>query len=337
MLFLYIHIQLESVKIVKEVKILKEDHFIKINSTKWKELEDYSNKVNKKGVKALPSSDIKKFLELFRQCSHNLAYARTHYPESNTVIYLNSLVGKCHSHIYAVDKTSFKDILSYICYGFPKKLKEERLYIIISFLFFLAGALISLGLVIYNTDNSLIFLPQNMVEGVKSGQAGSGGQWNYPLVSSQIMVNNITVSLKAFALGITLGLGTIYVLFFNGATLGSLTALIYMYGSPKNYWSLILPHGVFELTAIFISGAAGLMIAKSLIIPGEYSRKHALIFGAKRAVSLIAGVVIMLVIAGIIEGFFTPLDISANIKLLFAAITAIILIVYFSIPYFIKK
>lgn len=316
---------------------MKEDHFIKLNSNTWKELEDYSNRINKKGVKALPSSEIKRFLEAFRKCSHNLAYARTHYPESNSVTYLNSLVGKCHSHIYAVEKTSIKDIFKYIGYGFPKKLKTERLYVVLSFLFFLAGALISLGLVLYNTDNALLFLPQNMVEGVKSGQAGGGGQWNYPLVSSQIMTNNITVSLKAFALGITLGLGTIYVLFFNGAVLGSLTALMYMYGNPKNYWSLILPHGVFELTAIFISGAAGLIIAKSIIIPGEYSRKHALIHGAKRAVSLIVGVVIMLVIAGIIEGFFTPLPISANLKLLFAALTAVILIVYFSIPYLIKK
>lgn len=316
---------------------MKEDQFIKINSITWKELEDFSNRVNKKGVKALPSSEVKRFLQLFRQCSHNLAYARTHYPESNAVIYLNSLVGKCHSHIYAVEKTSIKDLLKYVYYDFPKKLKEHRWYVIVSFLFFLAGALISLGLVLYNSDNAFIFLPQNMVEGVKSGIAGGGGQWNYPLMSSTIMFNNITVSLKAFVFGITLGLGTIYVLFFNGAILGSLTALMYMYGNPKNYWSLILPHGVFELTAIFISGAAGLMIAKSLIIPGEYSRKHALISGAKKAVALIVGVIILLVIAGIIEGFFTPLAISENLKLLFAAITAIILIVYFSIPYLIKK
>jgi ZIP family zinc transporter len=66
--------------------------------------------------------------------------------------------------------------------------------------------------------------------------------------------------LKAFVYGITLGLGTVYVLFFNGAVLGSLTGLIYTYNDPANYWSLILPHGIIELTAVFIAGAAGLMV-----------------------------------------------------------------------------
>jgi uncharacterized membrane protein SpoIIM required for sporulation len=150
------------------------------------------------------------------------------------------------------------------------------------------------------------------------------------------MFNNISVSLRAFVFGITLGLGTIYVLFMNGALLGALTALMYMYGSPKHYWSLILPHGVIELTAIFISGAAGLIIAKSILLPGEFTRKHSLIKGAKKAVSLVMGVVLMLVVAGIIEGFFTPLAISENVKLAFAAVTAIILAIYFTVPYLIK-
>jgi uncharacterized membrane protein SpoIIM required for sporulation len=181
-----------------------------------------------------------------------------------------------------------------------------------------------------------LFLPQQYIEGIKSGAAG-GGQWNYPLMSSYIMTNNILVSLRAFVLGITLGLGTIYVLFFNGAMVGSLTGLIYLYGDPVNFWSLILPHGVIELTAIFISGAAGLIIAKSMLLPGEHSRKDSLIKGTKEASSLVMGIILLLIIAGIIEGFYTPLEISETAKLAFAGVTAIVLAVYFSIPYFIKR
>lgn len=315
---------------------MKEDQFIKANSNIWKELEGLAAVIERKGIKALPSGDVKRFLHLFRQSSHHLAYVRTHYGQSSLASYLNSLISKCHSHIYAVKRLSPGQLGGYVTYGFPKLLKEYRRYILLSFGFFAAGALFSLFMVIYSPDNAAIFLPQDMVNGVKSGTAG-GGQWNYPLMSSYIMVNNISVSLRAFAFGITLGLGTAYVLFFNGTMLGALTALMYMYGDPVNYWSLILPHGVFELTAIFISGAAGLIIAGSLLLPGEYSRGHALIAGAKKAVSLIIGVVFMLIIAGIIEGFFTPLQISAGIKLAFAAITAIILAAYFAVPYIIKK
>lgn len=315
---------------------MKEEQFIIENSNTWKALEELSNLINKKGFKALSSNDVKKFLHIFKQCSHHLAYARTHFPNSTIVTYLNSLVGKCNSYVYAVQKTSPKELLKYICYGFPKVLKEQRIFLLYSFAFFAFGFIISLLLVLYNVNNASFFLPSSLIDGAKSAKT-QASQWNYPLMSSYIMTNNISVAIKAAAFGITLGLGTIYVLFYNGAMLGALTALMYMYGNPTNYWSLILPHGIIELTAIFISGAAGLIIAKSILIPGELTRKHALIYGAKKAVTLILGVVFMLIIAGIIEGFFTPLNIPAVIKLIFAGITAILLSLYFSIPYLIKK
>lgn len=316
---------------------MKEEQFIKINSNIWRELESLSSLINKKGVKALPSQEVKNFLHIFRQCSHHLAYARTHYPQSNVVKYLNSLVGKSHNHVYAVKKLSLGSLFKYVYYGFPKLLKEHKWFVIGSFGFFLLGFIVSLLMVYYNTNNAGLFLPESFIQGAGSGQSKSASQWNYPLMSSYIMVNNISVSLRAFVFGITLGLGTMYVLFFNGAMLGALTALMYMKGNPINYWSLILPHGVIELTAIFISGAAGLIIAKSMLLPGEYSRKHSLIHGTKRAISLMMGVVLMLVIAGIIEGFFTPLNISEITKLSFAAVTAVLLAIYFSVPYIIKK
>lgn len=313
-----------------------EEQFIKINSDTWKELEYFSKIINKKGVKKLPSKDVVKFLRTFRHSSHDLAYATTHYPKSSVVSYLNSLVGKCHSHIYAVKKVSPSSLIKYIVYDFPRLLKEYRWFVISSFACFIIGMILSMILVVINVDNAGMFLPQDLISSIKGGQTGSN-QWNYPLMSSYIMINNITVSFKAFVMGITLGIGTIYVLFFNGVQLGALTALIYKYGDPINYWSLILPHGIIELTAIFISGAAGFIIAKSILLPGEYSRKHALIKGSKKSISLIIGVIFMLIIAGIIEGFFTPLNISPSLKLIFAAITAIILTIYLSIPYIIKK
>jgi uncharacterized membrane protein SpoIIM required for sporulation len=317
------------------VKILKEEQFIKINSNIWRELEDLSAIINKKGIKALPSKDVKNFLQVFRQCSHHLAYARTHYPQSNLVQYLNSLIGKCHNHVYSVQRSSLGSLLKYISYGFPKLLKEYKWFVASAFGFFAIGFIVSLLMVFYNTNNAALFLPASMLQ--SSGNGGNSANWNYPMMSSIIMVNNITVCLRAFVFGITLGLGTIYVLFFNGALLGALTALMYTKGNVINYWSLILPHGVIELTAIFISGAAGLIIAKSLLLPGEYSRKNALIDGAKKAATLLMGIVIMLIIAGIIEGFFTPLKISPITKLTFAGVTAVLLTVYFSIPYLIKN
>ncbi|QTL98314.1 stage II sporulation protein M [Iocasia frigidifontis] len=315
---------------------MQESKFIKKYSATWEKLESLSSIINKKGVKSLSSKQVKDFLNIFKQCSHHLAYTRTHYPNSNIVSYLNNLVSKGHSHVYTVKKSSFRNFKNYIFSGFPELLKKNRIYLLGSLGFFTLGIIISFLFVLYKPEQAYLFLPGDLVESIKANKLG-GGEWNYPLMSSYIMINNITVALRAFVLGITLGLGTIYVLFFNGTMLGALTALVYLYADPIKYWSLILPHGIIELSAIFISGAAGLIIAKSILLPGKYSRKHALIAASKQAVSLVIGVVFMLIIAGIIEGFFTPLDISNHLKLLFAAITAIILSIYCSIPYFNKQ
>lgn len=315
---------------------MQETKFIKKHSDTWGKLESLSSIINKKGIKSLSSNQIKDFLNIFRQCSHHLAYARTHYPNSNVINYLNNLISKGHSHVYAVKKSSFRDFKDYILSGFPELLKKNRIYLLESFGFFTLGIIISFLFVLYKPEQAYLFLPGDLVDSIKANRLG-GGEWNYPLMSSYIMINNITVALRAFVLGITLGLGTIYVLFFNGTMMGALTALVYLYADPIKYWSLILPHGIIELSAIFISGTAGLIIAKSILLPGKYSRKHALIAGCKQAVSLIVGVIFMLIIAGIIEGFFTPLDINNYLKLLFAAVTVLILGIYCSTPYLIKQ
>lgn len=315
---------------------MTEEQFIQKNSSTWKDLEAFYQKVNKKGIKVLEPKEVQQFLYVFRVASHHLAYARTHYSNSNLSVYLNSLVGKAQTQLYAVNKLSSGSFLRYITYGFSKSLKDNRYFVLSSFGLFFLGFLVALVMTYINEGNAGFFMPQDFIESIKAGKMG-GGEWNYPIMSGYIMVNNITVSLKAFVYGITLGLGTFYVLFTNGAMLGALSALVYMYGNPTLYWSLILPHGIFELTAIFISGAAGLIIAYKFLLPGEYTRKHSLIQGAKEAIGLMGGVVVMLIVAGIIEGFFTPLKITSSSKLIFAAVTGGILFVYILIPYFKKK
>ena len=312
---------------------MKEADFINKYSSQWEDLKNLSLKIEGKGIKKLSSTEIQKFLYLFRQCSRHLAYARTYFPESKIVGYLNSQIGYSHNMAYAVKKFDTGGIAQYIFKGFPKLLKENRRFILLSFGIFLAGVLFSLIFTMINAGNANYFLPEDLIKNIKTATSGSSKEWNYPLMSSQIMVNNISIALRAFVLGITFGIGTVYILFYNGLVLGSLTALVYKYGNPLIYWSLILPHGIIELSAIFISGAAGLIIGYKMLIPKAYSRKHSLIAGAKQAVSLIFGIVLMLVVAAIIEGFFTPLSISPIIKLIFALSTAVLLCGYFLVPY----
>ncbi|WP_432403046.1 stage II sporulation protein M [Wukongibacter sp. M2B1] len=314
---------------------MKDNIFIQKHSSSWEELKQLTDILDQKGISTLKPKELRSFLYLFRTTSHHLAYSRTHFQESDIVPYLNSLIGRAHNHIYAVKRGNLSGIFKYFRVEFPKHVKIYHKYILSAFLIFMIGFFLSLVLVTMNSENASYFLPQTMIENI-DWDMSSNEAWDYPLMSSIIMVNNISVSFKAFVFGVTLGIGTIYVLFYNGAILGALTGLVYIFGNPVHYWSLILPHGIIELTAIFISGGAGLIVARSILIPREYLRKHSIIKGAKEAVSLVFGIILMLIIAGVIEGFFTPLDISPNGKLMFALATAVGLSLYFSIPYFNK-
>ena len=147
-------------------------------------------------------------------------------------------------------------------------------------------------------------------------------------MTSTIMVNNIYVSVLAFGFGLTLGLGTLFVLAQNGMMLGALAAVFTARGQGVLFWSLILPHGVWELTAIFLAGAAGLQIGLALLRPGQMSRRDALLGAGRQAVSLMGLVCVLLVLAAVVEGFFTPSDLPSWAKLLFSGIAFVLLSVY---------
>jgi uncharacterized membrane protein SpoIIM required for sporulation len=149
-------------------------------------------------------------------------------------------------------------------------------------------------------------------------------------MSSYIMTNNIKVSFLAFAGGILLGLLTLFMLFNNGLMIGVAALAVARHGTALGFWGFVAPHGVIELPAIFIAGGGGLMLGYALVNPGEYSRRTALGLAGRDAVQLVFGVVAMLVIAGIIEAFFSPTVILPALKLVVAAVTFAAEITYFA-------
>ena len=149
-----------------------------------------------------------------------------------------------------------------------------------------------------------------------------------PVASSGIMTNNLSVAFAAFAAGITAGLGTAYMLIFNGLMLGVIGTACWLGEMSLPLWSFVAPHGVLELPAIFIAGGAGLMIAHGLLFPGVLTRRDSLAQSGATAVRLLLGVIPMLVVAGVIEGFLSPSRLPAATKFLFATVMAALLVSY---------
>jgi uncharacterized membrane protein SpoIIM required for sporulation len=173
------------------------------------------------------------------------------------------------------------------------------------------------------------FLGPYMVETIRHHQ-----MWTHSIVgmkpqaSSRIMTNNLSVTFFTFAAGITAGLGTIWLIFFNGLLMGVIATACRQAHMSRDLWSFVCPHGSLELPAIFIAGGAGLRLASGMLFPGLYSRRDSIALAGREAARLVAGVIPMLVIAGTIEGFFSPSGAPAGLKFAVGAALFTLLLVW---------
>lgn len=302
----------------------------------WNRLEQLLDAIKQRGVSHLPAGEIIEFGQLYRRAAAELSLNQSHETNFERLAYLNDLVGRCYPHVYTSKRTPLPSAAHFFTTDFPQTLRRFSLFLLLATLISLLPAIIGFAITQHDRAIADQVLPAGLLD---SSQAVAmrhhkKSDWlpkeERPYASSAIMTNNIRVSIGAFAGGMTAGIITIFLLIFNGLMLGIVAAAVYQDGfsTAWNFWAFVAPHGVIELTAIFIAGAAGLMLAWAMINPGELPRRLAIQEMGKQAIKLMLGVASMLVIAGIVEGFFSPMNIAEEIKYLFAAIEAILLLSY---------
>ncbi|MCL2188371.1 MAG: stage II sporulation protein M [Defluviitaleaceae bacterium] len=307
-----------------------EARFITKHEVHWKALEQITAHVQKKGIKRLSKDEVREFARLFRLASHHMAYAKTHFPHGQILPYLNRLVGTAHNYFYVREAGAAADIKGYFTRVFPQTVRETWRYSAAATGLFFLGLFFA---AFYGVWFDMLGNPQAI-----ANDLGPPEGWDGTFMSAFFVVNNTTVAINAFVWGIFAGIGTVYVLIYNGLIVGALFGFLHTSGADMTMaYSLILPHGVVELAAIFLSGGAGLMIAKGMLIPGIHSRKHSVIMHTRKAVTLLPGIAFLLLIAAVIEGFFTPLaGVSPVMKLVFAGMTGLGLLLWF-IPRSVKN
>lgn len=300
----------------------------------WKQLEALLQKIDKQGFKSLNANEVRSLSSLYRIVSADLARARTHQLGQTLTHSLQVLTTRAYSQVYQGSRRQdWKAAREFVLWGFPAVVQETALYIGLATLMFLVGGLVAWWYAWRDPAFMAIVVPQSMIDMVMSEKKLWMGRilGNEPMSSSSIMTNNLSVSFRAAAGGITAGLFTTYILVFNGLLIGAVGVLVAQGGLAYPFWAFVLPHGSLELPAIFISGGAGLLIARALLFPGEYRRVDAFKFYGLKAAQLMFGVVVMLIIAGIIEAFISPQTwLPAPMKYLFGTGLFIALVVYCS-------
>jgi uncharacterized membrane protein SpoIIM required for sporulation len=204
---------------------------------------------------------------------------------------------------------------------------------------FFGPAVIAHVAVVRDPSVAETFLPPGMLdraeEGVERARQGTGyiedPELFRPVMASGIIANNVQVTFAAFAFGLTAGIGTLILLLTNGVAIGGVLGLYTSKGIASLLIKFVAPHGVLELTAICIAGAAGLLLAAALLLPGDRTRKRALVENGGRAINLIAVSTVLLVVAGTLEGFVSPIPSwSLGAKLAVSGASAVFLIAYLS-------
>jgi uncharacterized membrane protein SpoIIM required for sporulation len=275
----------------------------------WKQLEALLKQVERRGLRSLQASEIQTLASLYRSVAADLARARTHQVGDLIVRNLQSLATRSYSQIYQGSRQQeWRAIREFYLWGFPAAVQQARGYIALAVFLFGLAAVVSWWLAWRDPTFLALVVPEELIAQVRDRQELWTGSivGIEPFASSSIMINNIRVSFLAVAGGITAGLLTTYVALINGVLLGTIGALVGQNNLAFPFWAFVFPHGSLELPAIFLALAAGFLIAKAILFPGFYRRTDALKLYGQHAAQLVFGIVPLLVIAGIIEGFFSP-------------------------------
>ncbi len=259
------------------------------------------------GVRQLTRAELRETALLYRQAASDLSTLRQDSTARAYAEHVNQLLARAHHIIYSSRRKGFLKVLLFLRDEYPALVQRQIHYVLLSLILLLSGASLGSVLTLARPQFMRHMLGPAMVQTIERHE-----MWTHsivgiePVASSMIMTNNLSVCFIAFAGGIVFGLGPLYSMFFNGLLLGVIGVACQQHGMAVDLWSFVAPHGSLELPSIILAGAAGLRLAHGLLFPGIYSRRESLARAGVEATQLVAGIIPLLVIAGTLEGFFSP-------------------------------
>lgn len=308
------------------------ERFINERKGAWQRLEDLLKLLDHTRLRRLHREEVRELGRIYRRTASDLAIARAESRDPRLVSYLNSLVIRAHGRIYRAESSrGFVSLKRFFTHDFPQTFRRTWKFTAVAFaVFMIFGVIGFAGSWLDEGFSELAGVSPMLRELAIKARVHWWENLNEAnqVGASGIMTNNILVTFYAFAYGALAGVGTLYVLARNGASVGAVLALTYRAGFGNALVEFMSGHGVIELSCIFIAGGAGLLMGTAMLMPGDLSTLDALKLRGRDAIRLIIGCVLLLAIAGTIEGFVSPAHIPALIKFSIAIITGIGLYAY---------
>lgn len=322
--------------------LLKSYRFREERQADWQKLDLILTRAENGGVKSLSDEQMLALPRLYRQAVSSLSVARSISLDQNVIAYLESLCTRAYFFVYGARTTIGERMMVFLRRDWPAAVRGAVWPTLLSALFFLGGWALAFFLCLQDIDWFWTFHGQNFMDGrnpdataeyLRSTIYSEGhGDGQLSAFSSFLFNNNAQIALFAFALGFAFGVPTAWLLVYNGVMIGSLYAVFWDKGLGFEFTGWLMIHGVTELLAIILAGAAGFIIGGAVAFPGERSRLASARAAGQKAATIAMGCVIMLVFAALLEGFGRQLINSDLVRYLVAGSTLILWLVYFYMP-----
>ncbi len=282
---------------------------------RWEELSGLLDRADRRGLASLSPEEVRRLCRLYRHVTIDLSRERSAAGDPGLVRYLNALAARAHGQVYRNPPRGLRPALDFVLTGFPRLARRRALPILVAAGLFLGTTVASWVAVVRDPELAYSLFDENMVEfenlRLEKQEGEYRGNFTFsaaesPFVAVIIIANNVGVAARAFALGALGCLPGVLLLVYNGRMLGTLTGVVGRHGFLLPFYSLVLTHGVLELSAICIASCGGLLLGWAMIAPGRYTRADALRRAAPDALGLLGGAALLLVVAGLIEGHITP-------------------------------
>ncbi|HIF01175.1 MAG: stage II sporulation protein M [Fuerstiella sp.] len=300
---------------------MNRERFIRQRRNDWQQFETLLTGMKNRRLSRWSGHDITRLSGLYRSVCYDLSLVQSREWGARLEQYLNDLVAQGHNCLYRSPPRSLDTALKFLSQGFPQLLRARRHFFFVSLALFVVPFVISMVIAAIDPVMAERIIDRTHME--QAGENYSGDLYQNidakfaeerSFMTGFYVWNNVGIAFRCFALGVFFGVGTVITLLFNGIMLGAVTGYIINQGFADNFFSFAISHGSFELTAIVISGAAGLLLGWGMIHPGELSRRESLRVHGIDAIKLASGAGFMLVIAALIEGYFSPMALPHSVK-----------------------
>ncbi|GAA4091234.1 stage II sporulation protein M [Actinomadura miaoliensis] len=277
------------------------DAYVAAHNAEWRRLEQLINKSRK-----LTGAEVDELVELYQRTATHLSVVRSSAPDPMLVGRLSSLVARGRAAVGGAQAPLWRDVGNFATRSFPAVAYRLKWWWLGNALL---GNLLALVLGVWVARNpevqASIATPYQIRELVEHDFANYYVEHSAASFAFQVWINNAWVSAVALIFGILLGIPTLYVLLLNQLNLGVTGGLMFAYGKGDIFFGLILPHGLLELTAVYLACGAGLKLGWTIIDPGPRRRGQALAEEGRACVAVAIGLVGVLLVSGLIEGFVT--------------------------------